>query len=457
MENQTTIVAISTPIGAGAIGIVRMSGEKAIAIAKQIFIPYTQNADLSSIGGFKGLLGRIVEGDKVIDEAVVYLYRGPRSYTGEDLVEICCHGGLFLVQDVLRICIQNGAVAAAPGEFTKRAFLNGKLSLTQAEAVCDLITAQSDTARKAALSAKDGALSIAVQNMVEQLTRESAHLAAWADYPEEDIDGVNPQVLAEALNSLIQEMDRLLDTYDRGCMLREGVQTAIVGKPNVGKSTLMNLLAGYQRSIVTDIPGTTRDIVQEQIRIGDVVLNLSDTAGIRDTENIVEQQGVELAKGQIEKAGLILAVFDCSDTLDENDKKMLERIQGKPCIGIINKMDLQQNLDVALIQKSTSHLVYLSAKTGQGREELEKTITSLLRLDTLDTSAAIVANERQRGCVYQAKKALMEALEALSLQMTLDAVNVCIDYALDWLLTLTGERATDTVVDQVFAQFCVGK
>lgn len=453
---HTTIAAIATPAGSGAIGIVRLSGENSIDITNSIFQSYN-GLNLEGLPGYQGVLGRIVHNGVPVDEVIVFVYRGPKSYTGEDVVEICCHGGLYLVREILRICVECGARPAQPGEFTKRAFLSGKMSLTQAEAVCDLIAARSESARKAAFAARDGALSTAIQRLVENITNQAAYLAAWADYPEEDIEEVSLDILQKNVAESLSEAERLLNTYDRGRLVREGVETAIVGKPNVGKSTLMNLLTGTQRSIVTDIPGTTRDIVQDSIGLGEYVLQLSDTAGIRNTQDIVEKKGVDLALDRIESAELVLAVFDSSALLDQNDLEILRMLENKPCIAVINKVDLPRRLDEVEIRKYVPHVVTLSAQSGAGREQLEQTILTLLQLDTLDTTAAIVANERQRHCLMEACKALREAGEAIESGVTLDAVNVCIDLALDALLSLTGERTTDVVVDEVFARFCVGK
>lgn len=455
MEN-TTIAAIATPMGSGGIGVVRMSGPDAFAIVGRIFRGNGGKAPCE-MAGYSGRLGRVFDGNGDIDDAICFVYRGPRSYTGEDVVELSSHGGVWAVQAVLRLCLDNGAVAAAPGEFTKRAFLNGKLNLSQAEAVMDLIGAQGQSAMRAALAARDGALSTKIAKIVENLLAQSAHLAAWADYPEEEIETVDSGELLTALQGANTQIDVLLATYDQGKILREGVATAIIGKPNVGKSTLMNLLAGQQRSIVTDIPGTTRDIVEDSVRLGDCVLRLADTAGIRATDDPVESVGVARAKAQMETAQLILAVFDSSDLLDEQDLQLLELLADRTCIAVINKTDLTQWLDIDAIRRKIPRLVRLSAQSGEGRDELELLVLEVLGLNELDPSAAIVANERQRHCLLEARQSLGEAVAALEAMMTMDAVNVCIDYALDALLSLTGQRASDKVVDEVFARFCVGK
>lgn len=403
------------------------------------------------------MLGRIFDAQGDLDDVIAFLYRAPSSYTGEDIVELSCHGGLWVVQKILRLCLENGAMPAGPGEFTKRAFLNGKMVLSQAEAIADLIGAQGDAALRAALSARDGALSTAIEEVVEKLMEQSAHLAAWADYPEEEMEAVESTALATALKCASNRIMRLLDTWDRGRWIREGIDTAIVGRPNVGKSTLMNLLAGKQRSIVTEIPGTTRDVVEDSVRLGECVLRLADTAGLRETTDAVESIGVELARSRMRQAELVLAVFDSSDCLTEDDFELLELLRNRPAIAVVNKIDLPPRLDVEAVRAVLPRLVTISAQSGRGREELEQAVEELLRLDLFDPSAAMVATERQRQCLLRADDSIGEALGCLQSGMMLDAVGVLLDDALDALLSLTGRKATDAVVDEVFARFCVGK
>lgn len=456
MDTNHTIAAISTPLGTGGIGIVRLSGPQALVIAQQIFRSYS-GTPLSALTGYMGMLGRIFDRDGDIDEAIAFVYLAPKSYTGEDVVELSCHGGSWLVQRVLRLCFEAGAVPAAAGEFTKRAYLNGKMDLLQAEAVSHLITAQGDGALRVAIAAKDGALSTAIESVVETLLSQSAHLAAWADYPEEDLIEVDTAQLLAVLEQAAVQMQALLATWDRGKILREGIRTAIVGRPNVGKSTLMNLLAGQGKSIVTDVPGTTRDIVEDHVRLGGCVLQLADTAGIRNTNDPVESIGVDRAKERIETADLILAVFDSSDALTQDDIQLLDLLQDRPCIAVINKMDLSPRLDQQRIAQSVSRIVSISAATGQGRDQLEEEVVELLELQQMDPSTAMVYSERQRWSLRQALQAIEEAVDMLQAGMTLDAINVSIDFALSALFSLTGRNVTENVIDTVFAQFCVGK
>ena len=373
------------------------------------------------------------------------------------MVEICCHGGIYLVQRTLRACISAGARPAQAGEFTRRAFLNGKMSLTQAEAVVDLIASQGQQSAQAALSAKDGAVFQKIHRVVDKMLGVSAALAAWIDYPDEDIDEVSGENLNQSVMDICNPLHTILKEYDTGKVLREGVSTVIVGRPNVGKSTLMNLLSGEQKSIVTQIPGTTRDIVEDTIRLGDVVLHLADTAGLRDTDDPVEKMGVELARKRLNSSYLVLAVFDSSEELSAEDLELIKKIKDRPVVAVINKTDLERKINVEKIREKIPHIAELSASAGEGVQALEREVRELLQLSSLDSSSGIIANERQRACVEQATKTMDEARQALEVGETLDAVNVCIDSAIDSLLELTGERASEAVINQVFERFCVGK
>lgn len=455
MEPQSTVAAISTPYGAGGIGIVRISGPAAFMVAGKIFRA-NNGCDIGKMRGYTSALGRVYESGEPFDDAILQVFRAPLSYTGEDVAEISCHGGTWILRNVLRICVQNGAEAAPPGEFTKRAYLNGKLSLTQAEAVMELISAQGRSAAKAALSARDGSLSNEINEVAKELIGQSAQLAAWADFPDEDLQELNRDALMKSIVNAEEEITRLLKTCDTGRILREGISAAIVGKPNVGKSTLMNLLLKDERSIVTDMPGTTRDVVEDSVMLGGMLLRLADTAGIRDTHDPAEQAGVERSRKKIDTAELIFAVFDSSDVLTREDEELIKTLADKPCVAVINKVDLPQKLDNTKIVSNIPRVVQISAKNDEGINELETQAAEILEVTKLDPTAAIVWNERQRLCLKNAHDSLCDAKNALVSDM-LDAANVCIDCALDELLTLTGERASDRVVDEVFSKFCVGK
>lgn len=451
-----TIAAISTPQAAGGIGIVRISGREAAVIADRVF-QATDKSMLVDSAGYAAHYGKVIHNGDMIDEAIALVFKAPKSYTGEDVVELSCHGGLYLVRRVLRAVLENGARLAEAGEFTRRAFENGKMSLTQAESVMDLIGAQGQQAARAAISAREGRLARRIDALKTKITGYAAHLAAWADYPEEDLIPVNHEELSANLDQCIVKLRKLIVDGDAGRVIRDGVDTVIVGKPNVGKSTLMNCLAGCERSIVTHIAGTTRDIVEEKVVLGDVILRLADTAGIHSTDDPVESIGVERAVSRMDSAGLILAVFDNSMPLDEDDQTLLKSLENRPCVAVINKNDMKNRLDTDVITQYIGSVVYISAKDESGIDALGQEIAKLLGVAELNPADGILSGERQLHCARECLKMLEEAQTALTIGMTLDAVNVSLDSAIAALLELTGERATDVVTDAVFHQFCVGK
>lgn len=453
---MSTIAAISTGMAPGGIGIVRISGENAIKIADSIFRSVSGKR-IAAISGYSALYGRAVDGEDVLDTAVALLFRAPKSYTGEDVVEISCHGGLYITKRVLRAAVSAGAVPAEPGEFTKRAFLNGKMDLTGAESVMNLISAQGEEAEKIALGILEGGLFKEIKKISDKLLYDMALLSAWVDYPYEEIEELSSENLGGDIRNAIENLKKLINNYDAGKIIIEGVDTAIVGKPNVGKSTLMNLLSGTDRSIVTEIAGTTRDIVEDTVTLGGIVLHLSDTAGVRETDDAVESIGVERAVKRLENAQLVLAVFDASRPLSDDDRRLISLCKNKNAIGIINKTDLVQNYLTDELNENFRKLVFISAKTGEGKDDLQKAVEEILGTKNFDTGAAALINERQLECCKNALKALNEAEEALNIGLTMDAVTVCLDSAVEALLVLTGEKATESVVNEIFAHFCVGK
>ncbi|MDD2955540.1 MAG: tRNA uridine-5-carboxymethylaminomethyl(34) synthesis GTPase MnmE [Oscillospiraceae bacterium] len=455
-SEAVTIAAVSTPLGVGGIGVIRVSGPRAHRLAAEVFRPVGGRTP-ENCPGYSAVYGRLFDEEGEFDDAVVTVFRAPYSYTGEDVAEISCHGGVYLVQRALRALIRRGVQPAAPGEFTKRAFLNGKLSLTQAEAVMDLISAQGTEAARAALTLRDGALFRSVHGLEERLLALAGHLAAWVDYPDEEIEEVDPAAMASELAAVAREGKRLLATFDAGKILREGVETVIAGSPNVGKSTLMNLLAGCEKSIVTEIPGTTRDVVEEMVRVGDVILRLADTAGLRNTEDPVERTGVTLARRRLDTAGLVLAVFDSSRPLGQEDRELLAAIRGRAAVAVVNKSDLPTLLQREEVEAAAAETVWLSAASGEGVDVLSAAIARVIGQAQLDTTSAMIANERQRDCLCRALSSVEEAAAALGEGQTLDAVDVCVEDAIQHLGDLTGERAGDLVVEQVFSRFCVGK
>lgn len=452
-----TIAAIATPPYVGGISIIRISGGDAFAVADRVFRSRA-GGKLAEKPGYTAAYGGVFGGDgREIDESVATVFRAPKSYTGEDVVELSCHGGLAVTREVLRRVLEAGARLAGPGEFTKRAFLNGKLSLTQAEAVADLISARSRDAVNAAKSQHDGALARKIDAIQTALLELAGHLAAWADYPEEDIPELDPQELSASLRAQQNALRELLRSFDTGKLVREGVNTVIAGRPNVGKSTLMNLLSGEERSIVTSIAGTTRDVVEETVNLDGLLLRLADTAGLRETEDPVELIGVERARNRLNSAALVLAVFDGSEELRAEDRSLLDSLAGRPVVAIINKTDLPQKLDPTELQQRFDAVLCLSASDPASRPALAAAIREKAGLADFDASAPMLANERQRESAYAAQDALAEAASALEAGMTMDAVTVSIEAAIDALLELSGRRVSEEVVNQVFSHFCVGK
>lgn len=454
---MSTIAAISTPLSSSGLGVVRISGEDAVAVGEKMFRSFKGGKTLGEMTGYSCAYGRVFDAEGDIDEAVATVFLAPKSFTGENTVEFSCHGSPALLKRVLRAALSSGALLAGPGEFTKRAFLNGKLTLTQAEAVMDLISAKSSVAGKAALSMRDGALYKKIRAITEELTALQSHFAAWSDYPEEDVPELSDEMMRETLTANDAVLKKLMKTYDAGKIIREGATIVIAGKPNVGKSTLMNRLSGRDRSIVTSVAGTTRDVVEEAVLIGDIPIRLLDTAGLHDTGDAVEKIGVDMANTEIERCDVVLAVFDGSVPLDENDLMLMEKLKGRPAIAVINKSDLETRADLDKIKENFEKSVVLSAQSGEGEEEFREALSDVLKTADFDPAEPVMANERQLDCVRRGEKAIAEALEALDFGMTLDAVGICVETALDALYELTGEKASDAVIDEVFSRFCVGK
>ncbi len=453
---STTIAAISTGSAPGGIGVVRISGDNAVAVAASVFAP-ADGSDLNALGGYRAKYGNIVIDGEKADNAVALVFRAPKSYTGEDVAELSVHGGLLMVQKTLQAVLQAGAVPAAAGEFTKRAFLNGKMDLTQAESVAALIAAEGEQSLKASFHALQGALSRKINGVLEQLLDVSAVMAAWVDYPDEEIPELSEQELKATLQTCYQALGDLLNNYENGQTVTKGVVTAIAGRPNVGKSSLMNMLTGTDKSIVTHIEGTTRDIVEEDITLGGTVLHLRDTAGLRATQDLVESIGVEKAQQAIDEAQLVLAVFDTSLPLSEEDRTLIETCKGRPAIAVLNKTDLATRLETDEIEAAFDKTVYISAKNDEGLDRLSDAVGDLLGIADFDTTAPLLANARQKQNCQNAFDSIGEALSALEAGMTYDALNVMIDSAADELLSLTGRKATAEVVNNIFSKFCVGK
>lgn len=453
---MSTVAAISTAQGQGGIGVIRVSGEQAFTIVDKIF-KSVSGKKIMDIKGYTALFGHIYNNEEVLDEAVVLKYVAPKSFTGENVVEISCHGGMYITKEVLNAVIMAGASLAEPGEFTKRAYLNGKMDLTEAESVMDIISAKSKSAARAALFVKDGALFKKSQQVKQLLLDKAAHLSAWADYPEEDIPEVSEDSIMKAIEESISILEKLLSTYDMGQVVKEGIDTVIAGRPNAGKSTLMNLLVGREKSIVTNIAGTTRDVVEDTVLVGNVMLKLSDTAGIRDTDNEIEKIGVQKTFDKINGAGLVIALFDNNEVLNSEDIDLINKIKDMPCIAVINKIDLEDKVDKKYITDNIENVVYISAKQQDNIHELKNMIEKIAGTEGFDPSAGIIANERQRNAIRNAVNSLYEAKESLAMGMTMDAITVSLQETIDYLLELTGEKAGEEIVDSVFHNFCVGK
>ena len=453
---MSTIAAIATGSAPGGIGVIRISGEDAVALAAQVFQPM-DGSSLCALKGYRAKYGNIVIDGEKADNAVALVFRAPKSYTGEDVAELSVHGGLLMVQKTLDAVLAAGAVPAGPGEFTKRAFLNGKMDLTQAESVAELIAAEGEQSLKASFHALQGALSRQINGVLDKLLDISAVMAAWVDYPDEEIPELSYGELTATLQQCREALAALLDNYDSGQTVTKGVNTAIAGRPNVGKSSLMNMLTRTERSIVTHIEGTTRDIVEEDVTLGGIVLHLRDTAGLRRSDDYVEAIGIEKAYRALDDAQLVLAVFDASQSLNGYDRELMEKCRGRKAVAVINKTDLTARLETAAVEQAFEKTVYISAKRDEGLDGLAQAVKELLGVAEFDTAAPLLANARQKQHCQRAYDCVTEALRGAEAGVTFDAVNVMIDGAAEELLSLTGKKATAAVVENIFQNFCVGK
>ena len=456
---EATIAAIATAPGAGGIAVVRLSGAESYQVAARVFHPANPAKKVEEAKGYTALFGHFVDREEAFDEGVALFFRAPHSYTGEDVVELSCHGGNAVARRLVEACLAAGAQPAAPGEYTRRAFLNGKLGLTQAEAVMDLISADGRQGAALANAALGGALAKKINAQKAQLTALQAHLAAWVDFPEEDVPELDPAHLRTVLGAVREELDGLIRSYDAGAVLREGVDCAIVGRPNAGKSTLLNLLAGFDRAIVTPVAGTTRDVVEQAVQLGDIRLNLFDTAGLRETEDAIEAEGIRRSWRKLDEAGLVLAVFDAAQPLSDDDLELARRCQGRPAIAVLNKQDLAGETDVprGTLEPYFKKIVPMCARDAVGLQALTDAVADLLGTAQLDPEAAQLCSARQLAAATRARDALAEAIAARQNGFGLDAAAVCLTDALQALFDLTGENASDATIEEVFETFCVGK
>ena len=456
-----TIAAISTAVGEAGIGIVRMSGSASLDIADKVF-KGKKVKSLSSVSNRKITYGHIIdpEDDKVIDEVLIVYMKEPFTYTREDIVEIYCHGGIISVKKTLELLLRNGARLAEPGEFTKRAFLNGRLDLSQAEAVIDLIRAKTDKSYDVSLDQLEGNLSVKVNEIRNILLKMLAHIGVSIDFPDEDVEEVTYDELEEWGNIVLDDICGLLNTADRGKILREGLNTVILGKPNVGKSSLLNAILRENRAIVTDIPGTTRDIIEEYVNIDGIPLKIVDTAGIRDTENLIEKIGVNRAKNVVSRADLVIAVFDASRELTKEDMDIVDIIKDKKSIALLNKTDLPNKIELEDLQKQLGNkkLIATSIAKGVGVEELEKVIKEMFYSGNVEISDdIIVTNVRHKNQLERAKKNISDVLQGIKQGVPLDCVEVDVKNCWENLGEISGDTVSEDIIDKIFSEFCIGK
>lgn len=457
MPMDTTIAAISTPPGVGAVAMIRVSGPDTFSVCDRIF---KKNKSFKLALAEKNTVhyGKIVENSSgtVIDEVIAAIYRAPQSFTGEDTVEIFCHGGNVVTRRVLEEVIRAGASMAEPGEFSKRAFLNGKLDLSQAEAIIELINARSSAASSVAARQLEGKTGESIKKIRDGLLDVLSHILAYIDFPDEDVEYIDEEQVSQMIKTSLNRIESLIKTYRSGRAISEGVDCAIVGRTNAGKSSVMNRLTGDDTSIVADIEGTTRDVVSKSVTVGRVVLNLLDTAGIRDARDEIEKIGIERALSAINRAQLILFVVDITDTRGV-DEELFKKVSGKPAIIVANKSDLESRCDMSSYNE-LGEIVYVSAKSGEGFEELRNTIESMLIDTELDVSNDdIVTQARHFEQLTRAKEALLEAINSLEMGITFDVISIDVQNAIESLGAISGQSVGDEVVDRIFERFCIGK
>ena len=459
---MNTIAAISTGAGTGGIGIIRMSGEKCFDILKKIFIPFDRNVDLESVKGYTIKYGYIIntENKEKIDEVLVSFFRAPRSYTTENMCEINSHGGTIVERKILEQCLLNGADLAMPGEFTKRAFMNGRIDLSQAESVIDLINAKTDKEAEASFNQLQGKLSKEIEKIRGELLDIMSDIEASIDYPEYDIEETTNEKANKVLKGIKDKLLSLENSFTNGKILKEGVKTVIVGKPNAGKSSLLNAILDEERAIVSDYAGTTRDTIEEFININGVPLKIVDTAGIRETEDKIEKIGVNKALDLIEEADLIIAIFDNSKKLEEEDFKILDLIKNRPSIILLNKSDLSkkntQTTNYMSNMKKT--VIETSMKTKMGLEELYSTISEMFINNEIDLNdEIIITNVRHKNQIHKAIENINRAIEQINKNMTIDIVAICIREVLEDLGEIVGSNVSEDIINKIFSKFCLGK
>ena len=451
-----TITAIATPVGEGGIGIIRISGDQAINIANQLF---KSRAGVTDFESQRVYLGEVRDPDsgQLMDQALLTFFKSPKSYTGEDVVELSGHGGVLVMSTLLQLTLDAGARLAQPGEFTRRAFVNGRLDLSQAEAVTDLIHANSQMALRSAAAQVKGDLSQKLNSMYDRLLGVLAHLEAAIDFPEDDLEFLQKEQTLNHIRITRDEMDRLIDSYRQGKIYREGAKVALVGKPNVGKSSLLNALLQEDRAIVTALPGTTRDTLEERVRIKDLHINIIDSAGIRHNPEVIEQQGIERTRAALQSADLALVLFDGSQTLDENDDLLIAEVRDKAKLLLLNKCDLPSKVDEAKLKSLSAEMLPLSAKTGEGMDELIDAIYQFLIQGKRTGEAVVITRERHRELLSQSSVALTHAEESLAQSVSEEMIAVDVNTALEHLGSILGKTFSEDLLDEIFNAFCIGK
>ena len=459
MFQKDTIAAIATGMTNAGIGIIRISGEDAIAVADKVFRAKNPDKKLAMTKSYSALFGNICDGDCVLDEAICLVMRAPNSYTTEDVVEVQCHGGIVMLRKILELILNSGARAAEPGEFTKRAFLGGRIDITQAESVMDMIHAKNELAARSSISQLKGSLSNRVKEIRSLLLNQIAFIESALDDPENySLDGYSEK-LKEKLEEIIKEIQHLIDTAEEGKMIKEGIRTVILGKPNAGKSSLLNALLGENRAIVTDIAGTTRDTLEEDVMIHGIPLKLVDTAGIHETVDIVEKIGVDKARESVEEADLVLYVVDGNKPLDADDTQIIGLLEGKKAIIVMNKIDIEQVVDKMWItSKINAPVVEISAKTGEGMEKLYGIIKDMFFHGKLSMNDEVyITNLRHKQALAEAEQSLEQVLSSIDRNMPEDFLSIDLMAAYEQLGTILGESLDDDLANEIFDKFCMGK
>lgn len=454
---MSTIVAISTAPGIGGIGIIRMSGEQCFDILDKVF-KQKKYQNIEEIKGYSIKYGFIVEEETIIDEVLVSYFKAPKSYTAENMCEINSHGGIVIMNKILDLCLRNGAELAEPGEFTKRAFLNGRLDLSQAEAVIDIINSKTEREAKVSIDQLEGNLSEKIEKIRRIVISVMADIEATIDYPEYDLE----EVTNNKISNILDEVDELLNSLEKsfynGKILREGINTAIIGRPNAGKSSLLNIILNEERAIVTDIEGTTRDTIEEFISIEGVPLKIIDTAGIRKANDEVEKIGVNKAKEIAQKSDIIIAIFDSNKKLNEEDKEILDLLENRNAIILLNKIDLDRKIDIKEIEKYKKPIVEISTKTREGLDKLYNEISKMFKLNEIAIDGeTIVSNERHKNIIINSRKNLDKARETIKNNMPIDIISTYLKEIIEELGKITGETVTEDVIAEIFSKFCLGK